>query len=373
VTIRYRRVWVALLLIGTALRFGSAIRDDELRDDERSRYIPIAQSLSAGNGYAIGGTPTAVSMPLWPIVLAALPDALRPELFSALLSSLSLLLAWMLARRLANERVALVVLAFMALDVDQISAAGTVLTEPFFGFLLLLFAIAWADRRVGLAGVALGLATLTRPEVFLLPGAILLFDRSIRRAAVLSGIVVLLLAPWWIRNTRIFGEFVPFATTGGTTMAAGMNAGDEKLSFRRKGQGRGGFWARVHAEPNSGNEAVEDRKYRTRAIEYALENPGQACLATAAKAALLWTPMQRKGTSIVYALAVLLAWWAIVKRTKFSPPLIGPALLLMTFVGLMFVAIPRYRVPYHVFMFTLAAAPVANFRQNGSWTRRAQA
>ncbi|MEE8105048.1 MAG: hypothetical protein V3T86_05890 [Planctomycetota bacterium] len=362
-TLKYRRVWVALLLIGTVLRFGSAIRDDELRDDERSRYIPIAQSLSEGNGFAIGGTPTALSMPLWPIVLAALPDGLRAELLSALLSSLSLLLAWMLARRLANDRVALVVLAFMALDVDQISAAGTVLTEPLFGLLLLLFAVAWADRRIGLAGVALGLATLTRPEVFLLPGAIFLFDRSIRRAAILSGIVVLMLAPWWARNTRVFGEFVPFATTGGTTMAAGMNAGDEELSFRRKGQGRGRFWKEVHAEPKSGNEAADDKKYRNRAIDYALENPGQAALATAAKAVLLWTPVQRKGTSIVYALAVLLAWWAIVKRTKFSPPLVGPALLLLTLVGLMFVAIPRYRVPYHVFMFMLAATPVAEFRR----------
>ena len=39
------------------------------------------------------------------------------------------------------------------------------------------------------------------------------------------------------------------------------------------------------------------------------------------------------------------------------------AIAALAIVGLMFVAIPRYRVPYHVFMFTLAAAPVAEIRR----------
>ncbi|NJN14196.1 MAG: hypothetical protein HC813_00575 [Planctomycetes bacterium] len=77
---------------------------------------------------------------------------------------------------------------------------------------------------------------------------------------------------------------------------------------------------------------------------------------TAAKAALLLTPMQRKATSAVYALATILAWVALLRRkVRFQLPLVAPLLAVMLFVGLLFLAIPRYRAPYDPFVFLVAA------------------
>ena len=91
-------------------------------------------------------------------------------------------------------------------------------------------------------------------------------------------------------------------------------------------------------------------------MQFAIAHPGDALSITAAKAMLLWTPVQRKGNAVVYALATLLAWWAIARGVRFRTPLVGPLLAVMTFVGLVFLAIPRYRAPYHPYVFMLAAA-----------------
>jgi hypothetical protein len=269
-----------------------------------------------------------------------------------------MLLAWRVANRLAGPKVALAVLVFMAVDLDQVVLAGTILTEPLYGFMVLLFALAWVEKRILYAAFALALAVLVRPEAFLFPFAILVWDRSLPRAGILIGACVVALLPWWMRNADAFGTFVPFTTTGGMTAIAGMNEGEEDLAFRRKGQGRAPNWKEhINVAPDR-DEVADDRELTRQAMAYARANPLRALELTAAKAMLLWTPVQRKGTSAVYALAVLFAWWAIFKRVRFKPPLVGPLLLVMTLVGLCFLAIPRYRAPYHALTFLLAAAAV---------------
>jgi hypothetical protein len=92
------------------------------------------------------------------------------------------------------------------------------------------------------------------------------------------------------------------------------------------------------------------------ALAFARERPAAAAGIVMSKLVQLWTPLQRKGTSAVYALATLLAWWAVWRRVRFARPLVGPMLVVMTLVGVMFLAIPRYRAPYHPCVFLLAAA-----------------
>lgn len=349
--------WVALGL-GIVLRLHVALQDDERRADETSRYAPIAEHLRAGEGFSIHGRPTARSLPLWPVLLAAWPRDVRPELLSAALSVATMLLAWRVATRLAGPRVALAVFGLAAVDLDQVILAGTVLSDPLYGFLVLLFALAWVEKRIVYAAFALALAVLVRPEAILFPFAILVWDRSIPRAGILIGACVVALLPWWVRNGDVFGTFVPFTTTGGMTAIAGMNEGEEDLAFRRKGQGRAPNWKEhVNVAPGR-DEVADDRELARRALAYARANPLSALEITAAKAVLLWTPVQRKGTSAVYALTVLFAWWAIFKGVRFKPPLVGPLLCVMTLVGLCFLALPRYRAPYHAFTFLLAAAAV---------------
>jgi hypothetical protein len=349
--------WALLVLVvGGALRFYLAHDADELRDDERDRYLEIARHLREGQGFAIAGRPTAQAMPLWPLALYLWP--LKPHYLNALLSTLTLPLAWLLARRLAGPRAALAVLGLMAVDLDAAALGGSALTEPLFTVLLLSFALAWAYGYTLPAALALGLATVTRPEAFLVPFAVALFGRAWKRPAVLLAGVVLAVTPWVVRNAVTLGAFVPFTTMGGVTLRAGMNPGEESLSWRRKGQGRGMKFRPGVALAETGTEVAYSREMAGAAVDYARQNPGSALKITGAKAMLLWTPVQRKGKSAVYALAILLAWWAIVRRVRFRPPLVAPLLCIMTLVGLLFLAIPRYRVPYHAFVFVLASGGV---------------
>jgi len=353
-----KAAWVAALVVGAVLRFHAAIREEKPRDDERFRYLPIAESLRSGEGFSLQGSPTAQAMPLWPLLLAALPTGLNPRLLSALLSAACLPLAWLVARRLGGPRAALAVLAALALDLDHVALAGSALTEPLFTLLVLLFALAWAHGKTAFAAAACGLATLTRPEAILFPIALAVATRSWRRPGLLMLGTAIAVAPWAWRNHRAFGAFVPFTTTSGMTLLSGMNATEEALPFRKKGQARGPNWRAAVVMSATRDEIVDDRELARQAVEYAASNPGSAATITAAKAALLWTPLQRKGTSAVYAGAVVLAWWAILRRTRLRTPLVGPLLAVMTLVGLVFLAIPRYRAPYHPYMFLLAAAGV---------------
>jgi hypothetical protein len=345
-----------LVVLGAALRFWFAATAGDLRD-EQLRYLPIAQSLRAGEGFAIHGAPTAQAMPLWPSVLALLPSA-RTEgrWLAALLSTLALPVAWLVARRLAGDRCALLALLLLAVDLEQASLGGTLLAEPLFTLLLCLFALAWVHRRLLPAALALALAVLTRPEAALLPFALALFGREWRRPLVLLAVIAVAVAPWAHRNRQVFHAFVPFTTTGGIAFHAGMNPKELDLPFRKRGQARAATYRDGAELAERGIELAYDREKGREAIAFARERPGAAALLTFGKLVQLWTPLQRKGTAAVYVIGILLAWRALWCRVRFTPALVGPMLLVMTLVGMTFLAIPRYRAPYHPYVFILAAA-----------------
>jgi len=344
----------AALLVALGLRLFLALDADELRDDERFRYGRIAANLRAGRGFTLEGQPTAQSMPLWPVALSMLPERIDPRLCTALLSACAVGLAWLLARRVAGARVAIVVALLMALDLDQAKLGATILTEPLFGVLLLALALAWTGGWTWAAAGLAGLATLTRPEAFLLPFAFAIVFREWKRPLVLLFGVAVAVTPWTLRNARELDAFVPFTTTGGITLNAGMNETEEGLAFRRKGQGRGKRFRHALVMARERTEVRDDRDLARQAIEYARTNPLEALELTAAKAMLTFTPVQRKITSVVYALAIVAFWWALLaRRARWRD--VAPFLLVMAFVCLVFLAIPRYRAPYHAFVFLVAA------------------
>ena len=77
---------------------------------------------------------------------------------------------------------------------------------------------------------------------------------------------------------------------------------------------------------------------------------------------LTFTPLQRKGQSFVYALATLAFWWVVARRAGPRTPLAWAAVAVMLFVCVAFLALPRYRAPYHAFFFLVAFAPLVRQR-----------
>lgn len=351
--------WALLLVVlGTALRFWFAAAPRDLHPDERFRYGEIARSLRDGEGFSIGGHPTAQSMPLWPCVLSLLPAAVHGRWLAALFASLALPVAWLVARRLAGPRAAVLALALLAVDLDQAHLGGSLLAEPLFTLLLLLFALAWVHGRLLGAALALAAAALTRPEAALLPFAFALCGREWRRPLVLLAAVALAVTPWALRNARAFHAFVPFTTTGGIALHSGMNEAELGLEFRKRGQARAVHYTHATDLARSGIEVPYDREKGREALAFARARPGAALGLAATKLVQIWTPLQRKGSSAVYALGVVLAWIALWRRVRFSPALVSPMLLAMTFLGTVFLALPRYHAPYHPYLFLFAAAGV---------------
>ena len=66
---------IALLVLAALIRIGWVTRHTKELTEDRDAYLSLANSLSAGNGYASpeGGAPTAYRPPLYPLLLAASP------------------------------------------------------------------------------------------------------------------------------------------------------------------------------------------------------------------------------------------------------------------------------------------------------------
>ncbi len=71
---------------------------------------------------------------------------------------------------------------------------------------------------------------------------------------------IVIIAPWTLRNYRVFGAFVPVSTNGGVNLFIGNNE-----------EAKGAYMEPF--EITSDNEAKRSKIYSKKAIEYILENP----------------------------------------------------------------------------------------------------
>ncbi len=284
---------VAVLLLGLGLRVGEAWNGRAPVYDAAA-YAAIARNLDAGRGFTVGARatqPSADYSPGLPLFVAGLykltggPHERLARLVLAVLGTLAVLFAYLLARRLAAALGAchpegdkreegsgravvagLVAALFVAIYPATIEYTGMLMTEPLAATLLSggLLAILWAGDRRGdeasatgprdwrwaVAGLTLGALAMVRPEYLaiglLLACLIALHERFAarsrsaadggangdrarrgrwRQALVAGGIValgiVVVVAPWTVRNAVALHRFVPISTGGGQVLYAG--------------------------------------------------------------------------------------------------------------------------------------------------------
>lgn len=318
----------AIVLGAFALRMAIrlAVGADRFWIDGYGAYLELARSLAAGRGYAFdGGGPTAFRVPLYALLVWAATGGVLAKAWwlitaQALISSGTVAIAGLIARRLAGPAAGLWAAALYALwpygawhDVS-LQESG-----PFaFAALLATWALLASDARPGwrgglAAGLALGLALLTRAT--LLPYALLalawLLWRS--RCAGLVAVLALLLclAPWLERQQRLTG------TWGlGTETGQSLFAGNHPLTFSVYPQGsidesRDRVFASTPAPQRAAlaamGEGERDRWYRDRGIEAIHADPGAFLIGAARKewAAFGPWPVPRHGlkSDLAYALA----------------------------------------------------------------------
>jgi 4-amino-4-deoxy-L-arabinose transferase-like glycosyltransferase len=151
------------------------------------------------------------------------PDYDRVLLVQTLIGPVTIVLAWVLARRLFGSRVALLSAAVVAVAPFAWQFEVRLLAEALVAPLTLLFLIVLLDRemtvrRAAAVGLVAGLIVLTRPSaIYLIPVFAVAFVvvAGIRRGAGLTAVAVaatvLVIAPWTIRNYEVSGAFVPLS------------------------------------------------------------------------------------------------------------------------------------------------------------------
>ncbi len=311
-----------VLVVAVVVRGGAlyALRDN-LQDDPDA-YQSIATSLvrSGTFGFSVDAprraVPTAYRGPLYPVVLAAvstLPiDRARATAWLHLILGVAtVLITLAIARRWAMGRCAPLAALLVAVDPVLLYFGAQVMTETLATFLatlalwnLILLIDHRRLRHACLGGGCLALAALCRPEFTitlfsvigvgwaLIPAPRL---RLMAGMAISAAVVVL---PWVVRNTIVFGMPIATTTHGGYTFHLANNA--SFYEYLREAP-FGTIWdaarwqqANVSELPTDGparsprSEIAQDRAHYRQGWDAIRQQPGMFLYACLIRAGRLW-------------------------------------------------------------------------------------
>jgi SAM-dependent methyltransferase len=257
---------------------------------EAGEYLPSPQ--------AEPGSASAHRPPAWPYLLAGVYEVTGARwtagrLTAAVLGALSVLLIYLIADAVFGRAVARWAGWLAAVFPPMVFTAGYLGVESLFVFVMLVAVFATLRARGSphllrwslLAGVAVGLAALTRANGLVLAapvavglaaaGGFRLRQPAIRpllAPALALVAMALTIAPWTIRNAVVLDEFVPVSTQGGYSMAQVWNS-EADTSGPTRGAPR--FEPVAPYQHRFGVDEVElDRELREVALDYAREHPG---------------------------------------------------------------------------------------------------
>lgn len=245
-----RRCLIALLVLAGLLRLGVIYWKPESLAEDRDLYWGIAKRLAAGDGFVHPqfGHPTAYRPPLYPMMLAVIVFVGGgPKILAVVQIAMSVGTAWLtwrLARKMDLNSGALVAAGFVAFNPLLIQMTALAMTETFCGLLLttMVFCVVQQpdpNRRTKI-GLLFGLAALCRPTVWayaVLASAVSLlvtwrqrtleshrsFGSIVRGWFVVVFATGVTIAPWVIRNEKVFAELIITTTHGGYTLLLGNN------------------------------------------------------------------------------------------------------------------------------------------------------
>lgn len=332
-------------------------------------------------------------MPGYPALLAPLfrvwrePPVMAARMENVLLGVLTVFLTGLAARALfRNRAVTVLAMAGAAVSPELIFQSVGVLSEELFCVLNLALTLAlirlarrgFRSADAALTGALAAAAVYTRPDwYYWLPFAacaILVSSRRARqtaptrtvlRAALVAAVLFAgLLAPWWIRNARLAGCFVPTTLQMGASLYDGLSptaGGGSDMSFVDR------FRAETEADPSPGFFEVKlDRRLKTAALNWAKSHPAETVRLACVKFFRLWNvfPNESAFSSLPAKLVILTTFLPVLllavlgavrlRRSLLARLLWLPALY-VTLLHVIFVASLRYRAPVLPGLIILAA------------------
>jgi len=356
------------------------------------------------------------------------PSPWPARLQNAVMGTLAVAGVWWLGKLLFDERTGLIAAAIAALYPGAITVSVLVLSEASFCVLMIgqlaLWTLAWtaaSARRAGVLAASAGLiaaaATLIRPSWLLFtPLAVVvglavgargssLQPSAVRRpskavavasqaldglgrtsyevfrhsgkvlrhlvigAAMLTGLVVAM-TPWWIRNARLTGHFVPTTLQVGASLYDGLNpkatgASDMSVVPKRLEAHRAGA-----QRTKDDDEYQLDRRCRRLALEWARSDPLRVAQLAGIKVLRTWNiwPNEPSLSSWPIRLAVCLTYGPVLLlgligagrtiRSGWPYILCWLPAVYFTLLHAVFVGSIRYRQPAMLGLIVLAAGVV---------------
>jgi len=361
--------------------------------DDSLEYMCIARNLRSGAGLAADQASRIARMPGYPVFLATVQilfgDGYLPaRVADALVGTLCIALAWLLARELFGPAEACVAAAVVAVYPFFVLFAVLVLSEVLFMALLLGGALAVARAygrggrvRAAVAGVVFGLATLVRasflPVPVLTAGVWALTRKRHRDAPAQAGIMIavfaLCLVPWALRNWAASdGHLVVTTLRSGLSLYEGLNREADGGPMIDKIMN----WPEARVDTREMSEVEKDRFWRRAALSYAAENPGRVLVLAGVKFVRFWNvvpnlaqfrkPLFCTAVGVPYVLVMLFAFGGFARARRRGDaaltlvlPVVYYALLHVVFVGSV-----RYRVAIMPLVIVLASHGVV-----GLWSR----
>ncbi len=379
--IEHRRL-LQLFLLAVAIRacFG-LIQPEHPRFADSQQYLAMAENIQAGNGPIINQRLKAYRAPGYPFFLAGVSTLLGHDIrvlrvVQAFVGALVPLLLVLLGQELGEKRAGWLAGLAAACYPHLVYFSARLLTETQFTLLLLLAMLILARAhgrsswRLSLAGgAALGLATLTRFSLGLLPLALIPVwfwhtPRPRRQFVFVLLGFTLVLAPWSVRNYRILGSFVPLSTHLGHHAWEVLGP-----------QATGGPVADHITWPEGTHtldELARDRMLKRKTWEHVQMHPARTIGLVGRKFLRYWSPLpndpaHRTPLYILASLAsfgvvLLLALAALLQARRRLMPL-WPLWLPLLYYTAVQVTISmgsiRYRVPIEPYLILLAATAVA--------------
>jgi 4-amino-4-deoxy-L-arabinose transferase-like glycosyltransferase len=340
----------------------------------------LAQSLLAGQGLSspFGGStgPSALLAPGYPAVIALIfrifgsftfPAAIAVMTMQVFFSTGTVLLIMIVARRCFDSRTADLAGVFWAVSLPLLWMP-TIFWETCLSTLLVVGMMAFALRCEqkpsgflwAVMGAYCGLAALVNPALLMallaLMGWAAWQTRKTLRYSPLLGLLVLLLvfAPWPIRNARALGAFIPLRSTVGLELWMGNRAGatgflDESVFplFNR--------WE--YDQYVAKGEVAYMRDKSALAKSYIRAHPAEFLRLSSIRFVRFWTGTGSKGGSILFAIHALLTsclgavgMWRLWQRRRF-----GVAVLFL--LPLMIFPLPYY-ITHAEFRYRLVVDPL---------------
>lgn len=410
-SVRGRRWLLAILVVSVLLRVGVALYYGDwvpARQDDNS-YHTLGAQLAKGQGFRFprswypftpADTPTAHWSFLYSYFVAGVyvlagVQPLVARLAGAVLGGVLLpLLVYRLARRLFASREGLALLAAGCAAVYGyfVLYGARLMTETFY-----ITALLWAlERALALAerptpgkgavvGLSLGIAALLRQSI--LPWAVVLFvwllwvgwrEGRVRRMAaglaLAAAVMVACIAPFTVRNYRVYGEFLLLNSNAGYAMYSAQHP-MHGTSFQE-------FGAAPLPEDlrDAGlNEAQLDGRLMRRGLGFVLAEPGRYLLLSLSRVrdyfefwptadTTLLHNVGRVGSFGVFLPVMLVGIWLALRWrgpgrswagwAAFSTTPLALVLLFVVFYSLLHIltwAMPRYRLPVDAVLIIFAA------------------